>query len=100
MDAAFSANDEPEVLYRIGNVDIVGIDVGFLHCRMQKFTGRTHKWMTVSIFAVSRLFPHEHEARASFAFTKNGLRSVFIQIAAATRFGSFSESPRLYLGGR
>ncbi len=82
MDAALPPRLPAEVLDDVGHEDIPPIETGAFQRVVQYAPGGSDERPTLDVFAVTRLFADEHDARARRALAEDGLRRIPVQLAA------------------
>lgn len=90
----FASSASSQVFDGIGDVNVFAADAGLLQRAVQQIAGRPNKRVTLQVFLVARLFPHQHDAEAFSPFAGHGLRGIGIQGTAAARI----EARRLLVG--
>ncbi len=75
-----------EVLDGIGDVGGCAIDAGCLHAGIEQMAGGSDKGCACLIFFVAGLFANKEYRGSLWACSKNGLRGVTVEVAAATLF--------------
>src|SRR5579864_2041583 len=83
MDALFAPlRKRPfEVFDDVGNINIFSIDSGFCQRAIEKTTSGADKWMSFTIFRISRLLPNHHVNGARLSFAEHCLRGIFPKVA-------------------
>jgi hypothetical protein len=79
-----------EMLDSIGDVHLSSIDPRGLEALVKKLTGRSDKRLSLLVFAIAGLFPHQEKSGMDSAFTKDDLRRFPIKVASTTLLGRFS----------
>ncbi len=82
VEAALAAWPPFEVLDRIGQVDGLARDRGFLQGAIEQASGRPHKGLALAVLLVPRLLSHQHQLSACPPFAEDRLRRVLPQIAS------------------
>ena len=85
MDSALAARLPAEMLDRIGQIEIGGLDAGFAKKLPQQFAGRSDEGLALPIFVVAGHLTDEHEASLAGAFAGDTLRRAFPQLATTAR---------------
>jgi hypothetical protein len=79
-----------EMLHSVGDVHLRSIDPRGLEALIKKLTGRSDKRLSLLVFAIAGLFPHQEKSGMDSAFTKDDLRRFPIKVASTTLLGRFS----------
>jgi hypothetical protein len=89
MEPNFSAWFPLEMLNGIGDVDIGSIDTCGLEAFIEQLPGRTDEGLSLLVFAISGLFPHQENSGMGAALAKYDLRGFPIEVATATLLRCF-----------
>src|SRR4051794_31370667 len=84
VDAALPAFLEPEVLDRVGEVDVRAVDAGALERLVELAPRRADERMALVVLAVAGRLADEHRARRLPALAEDRLRRVLVEITPAT----------------
>src|SRR5579862_2534212 len=89
MDALFAPlRKRPfEVFDHVGDIHIFSIDSGFCQRAIEKTTSGADKWMSFTIFGISRLLPNHHVNGARLSFAEHCLRGIFPKVACLAHSG-------------
>jgi hypothetical protein len=79
-----SARFPLEMLNGIGNVHLTPIDTRGLEALIKQLAGGSNKRLSLLVFAISGLFPHQENRGVGAAFPKDGLRGFPIKVASTT----------------
>ncbi len=74
-----------EVFHDVAEVHLRSRDSRVRERPVQQAAGRSHERVSLDIFAVAGLLADKHDSGMPRPFTKNGLRRLFIQVAALAR---------------
>jgi hypothetical protein len=89
-DAPFASFLELEMLHRMCDIYVRGIDAGLFQRLVQEHSCRPYKRMAGEIFFIARLFSDHCNARRRPAFTENGLRGAAVQFGALASLHRFA----------
>jgi hypothetical protein len=92
MQPDFAPRFPFEVLHGIGYVNHGPIDTGCLQALIKQLTSRPHKWLSLLIFAITRLFAHEKYRGVCWPLAKYHLRRALVQIASVALLGCVAQA--------
>ena len=98
MNPPFPARFPFEMFHRIGDINFVAVDSGFLECAIQNFSRGTDKRFASDILVVTRLLTDHEDRGVLWALTEDGLRRFFVERACGTLFrggSDFGEAVRI-----
>jgi hypothetical protein len=87
VQADFSAQHKFEMFHRIGDVDLLAVDAGFLQRAVKYLSGRSHERFAGKVLLVAGLLADQHHLRVLRPFAEHGLRRVFPEVAGAAAAG-------------
>src|SRR5690349_2093939 len=70
-----------EVLYRVGDVDLLARNAHFPHHAVEQLAGGANEWAAADVFRIAWLLADEHGRRPRGTFAKHCLRGVLKQRA-------------------
>jgi hypothetical protein len=95
MQPTLAARFVFEMFDRVGDVDLVAVETGFIQGAIEHTPGRPDKRMALPIFLITRLFADKHEVGTGIAVPKYRLRRVLIERAALADRRFFSKRSQL-----
>jgi hypothetical protein len=95
MNPALAAGLPPEVLDRVGEVDVVALDATIGERLIQHMPGGANERMALLVLLVAGLLADEEERRVQAALAEHDLRRAFIQRAPRARPGIRGQPPRV-----
>ena len=73
MESPFSPPFEFEMFDDIGQIDLASFDARLMKRRIEKFPSGTNEWFAFDVFAVPRLFSHQHQSGIFRTYPKDSL---------------------------
>lgn len=90
MNAALPALQKFEVLYGIGDVNLLPIEPRFVHRFAEQLAGRPNERMAFAVFFITGLFAHHNNVGVLRPFAEDYLCCVPVEIAAPAFRRGFS----------
>src|SRR5689334_15186302 len=91
MNPSFPARLPFKMFNRVGDVDLLSLDPGFLESAIHHLSRRTDERLARQIFRVSRLLADQHHGRAFRPLAENGLGRVLIKRTSGASTRRFRE---------
>ena len=82
VDAALASFFELEMLDDVGKVDVRPVNAGVGKGTVQQFSSGADEGMTLDVFFVAGFLADKDQVGMGWAFAKDGLRCIAVQIAA------------------
>jgi hypothetical protein len=86
------------MLHSVGDVHICSIDACGIETFIKQLTGWSDERLSLLVFAITRLFPHEEDGGMGSALPKDDLGGFAIKVASTTLLCRFPQAVEAVVG--